>query len=792
METIIQNSASAQFRNDYVRYAIYVMYSRVNPDYRDGLKPIHRRILWGMWKNSKAIDHTVKSATVVGDVMGKYHPHGDASVYDSIKPMTNWFECKLPLIDNQGSFGNLQGNGASASRYTECKLSKFGMEYVLGDIREAPECVDWEPNFDNTLMEPQFLPAAVPLLLINGTFAIGVGKKPQVPTHNLAEVIDATLALIKDSTCEITLVPDHCMPCEIVETDFTAISRTGFGYYTVRGIIDIEVYNKDHYAKRPATALVIKSVPNLIFLNSITDKIDAMIEAKKIVQIEEVFEECTETEMRYVIILKPGADPEYVRNMIYRNTSMEIKDRVNFEALDGLNPIRMSYKGYLLSFIDHRKRTKFRVFTNRLQKVQTRIFEREAFITILKSGKVDEVIAKLRARQHGVSDDELVDWLIKTLNITTLQAKYIINIPVKSLAIGRLPAMQKEMYELCKKRDEYMDIVTSEEKLTQVVVDELLEIKAKYGTPRICRIVPPDGINEIPRGAMTVVFTERNFVKKVPLGSPVGAAKGDSIRCRVDLDNTDSILIFDNMGRVFKLPVHKIGFADTKSPGIDVRFLLKNLNANVASIIPESMLQLNANRAFVVTLTRGGLIKRMECSDFASISASGLIYAKLDEGDYIQSVTLMANDTAALVFSDRRVMNLPVEEIPLMKRNSKGNKTFRTSMTDGMTVIPPRSVLDHDNPSLVVCTENGKFNKIPILSIPDLMIPKKSFSVCKLSKDRIQDIHIVNEACNIVVKTLAEQHVIPVSQIPFGSTISTGTKVLSTQRDKIVRTYIQQ
>lgn len=190
MEKIINSVASDQFKEDYVRYAVYVMYSRVTPDYRDGLKPIHRRILWAMYHNSGAINHTVKSATVVGDVIGKWHPHGDAAAYGAIKPLTNWFECKVPLVDKQGNFGNLQGKGASASRYTECKLSKFALECVIGDLRDSKECVDWTPNFDNTDMEPQFLPCAVPLLLVNGTFSIGVGKKPQIPTHNLGEVIE--------------------------------------------------------------------------------------------------------------------------------------------------------------------------------------------------------------------------------------------------------------------------------------------------------------------------------------------------------------------------------------------------------------------------------------------------------------------------------------------------------------------------------------------------------------------------------------------------------------------------
>lgn len=788
MEKIIDSVASDQFKEDYVRYAVYVMYSRVIPDYRDGFKPIHRRILWAMYHNSKAISHTVKSATVVGDVMGKYHPHGDAATYGAIKPMVNWFECKLPLIEKQGNFGNLQGKGASAARYTECKLSKFAIDYVIGDLRESKECVDWGPNFDNTDIEPQFLPCAVPLLLVNGSFSIGVGKKPQIPTHNLAEVIDATLTLIKNPNADVTLVPDHCMPCEIVETDFGAISRLGFGYYVVRGIIDIEQYNKGHFKNR--TALVIKSVPNLIFLNSIVDKIEGMISSKKIIQIEDMFDESTETEMRHVIILKPGADPNYVRDMIYKNTGIEVRDRVNFEALNGLNPVRMSYRAYLLSFIDHRKLTKFRVYSNRLQNVQTRIYEKEAYIRALESGSIDEIIAKIRARKSN-DDVALIEYLVKKLNITTLQAQYIINLPLKNLAIGKLPKYKQEAKELEVKKKEYMDIILSDEKLTQTIVDELLEIKAKYGVPRTCRIVADSGVTEVPKGPMTVVFTEKNFVSKVPFGNNIGSFKGDSARIIVNVDNSDSILIFDNMGKVFKLPVNKIPFRDGKDNGIDIRFMIKNLTANIASIIPEFVFRDTKNKNYLVTLTKAGKCKKMDFEDFISIPSSGLIYVKLDQGDFVQSVKFANDNMNALVFSDRKVMNVPVPMISTMKRNATGNKTFKSSIVDGMTMIPNKQTANFNNVFLLVITENGRFNKLPVLGIPELDVVKKPFSVIKLQKDRILDIHIVDESSTVMVKTLTDLHAIPVSAIPSSSTISAGDKVLSTAKDKIVRTYIQ-
>ena len=278
-ENISEVSSNVQFKSDYLRYGIYILYRRVLSDYRDGLKPVQRRILWAMFKNSKAITTKVKSASVVGDVIRLYHPHSDSSIYGTMKPMANWFETYIPMIEPHGNFGTFQGDPMAASRYTECKLSKFAYENVIGDLVDSEEAVDWSPNYNEDAKEPDYLPVKVPLLLINGSFGIGLGMRADIPTHNLSEVIDATITLMHNPNAEITLVPDHCMKCEIIDTDFSKICRSGFGHYTIRGKVDIEDYKNKK-------ALVIKSVPNLTFLDSITNKIEDLIKAKKIIQIE--------------------------------------------------------------------------------------------------------------------------------------------------------------------------------------------------------------------------------------------------------------------------------------------------------------------------------------------------------------------------------------------------------------------------------------------------------------------------------------------------------------------------
>ena len=362
MEKIIPANVSEQFRSDYQRYVIYVTYRRILADMRDGLKPVQRRLIYTML-DIGATDHTVKSATITGANM-KLHPHGDA--YLTLKPMTNWFECYLPLVTPQGNFGTFDGDPPSADRYTEAKLSKFALEYVVGDLRDTPEAVDWEPNYDNTCQEPSYLPAAIPLLLINGSFGIGLGKRVDIPTHNTNEVIDAMISLIHNPNADVVLIPDTCMPCEIFDdTDWKEVSDTGYGYYTVRGIITTETYSNEKYKNRPA--LVINSLPNMVYMNQVKEQIENLVAKKKIIQIDELYSESTEFKMRFVIVLKPGADTEYVKNVLYQNTSLQVTQRINFEMLDKLTPIRMSYKNYLLAFIQNRKQTKYRVFINRLR-----------------------------------------------------------------------------------------------------------------------------------------------------------------------------------------------------------------------------------------------------------------------------------------------------------------------------------------------------------------------------------------------------------------------------------------
>ena len=952
-EKILLEESSKQFEIDYKRYGIYILYRRVLSDFRDGLKPVQRRILWAMFKNTKAITQRVKSAAVVGDVMKLYHPHGDcvrgdtpicclhpstfsdsirtiediynsgiekvdivavdpkthelvlakatnfrigqysnkeyrvhtsnggtvcctgnhpfllnnfewrkaenlksgdvlytvgkriyfkedtdrervvvnhvdcvevpdtpyydftvegvenmliplldennsfdymicihnSAIYGTMKPMANWFETYVPLIDPGGNFGTFQGDDAAASRYTECRLSKFALENVLGDLIDSDEAVDWSPTYNDATIEPDYLPVKVPMLLINGSFGIGLGMRADIPTHNITEVIDATLMLMDNPEAEVVLAPDHCMQCEIFNTDFAKICKAGFGHYRIRGKMDIETY-------KGKTALVIKSVPNLTFLNSITDKIEELIKNKKIIQIENCFDESNTTQMRYVIVLKNGSDPNYVKDVIYKNTNLEQTMRINFETLNGLNPLRMSYRSYLLEFIYQRKMTKFRVYSNRLQAVQTKIHEREAYIALLESGEIDNVIEIIK-KQKTIDDDDLIDYLVKKLKITSLQAKYIIDADLKKLSMGYLDKYKREAADLEISKEELFNHIMYDKVIENDIREELLYIRSKYGRPRNCVIISENADSEIPKGEMLVAITEKNFVRKVPANTQIGSFRNDTLRTMIKIDNTDSILIFDEMGKVFKLPVHKIPFTDKNNNGTDIRFIIKNLTANISTIIPESVFKNLAskghhnNKHYVITLTNSGLIKRMDLDDFVTVPPSGILYAKIDKGDYIKGIVIAHSDFNIIVYSDRKAVTMNVNEIPYLKRNTKGSKAI-----SGVDFVDGLCIIHNDCTDIAVITESGKINRMKIVN--GLANSDKGRSGCNLIKlapsDKIVGVVSGNIEDIIHIKMSDESKEIAIrfADLDLGSSISAGTRIVSTRGNKILGCWCEK
>ena len=785
MSEIIDVSASNQFIEDYRRYGLYILYRRVMPDIRDGLKPVQRRILWTLFNDEKAYggpSSNVKCAAVVGTTIKKYHPHGDTAVYDTMKPLINSFECNYPLIKGKGNFGTIQGDSASAYRYTECRLSEFAMDCIFDDMKYL-QAVDWMDTFDNKNKEPEYLPVKVPLLLINGSFGIGIGDRAEVQSNNLREVIDATLAILDNPNADITLIPDHCMPCEIISTNFNEISRKGFGHYYIRGIIDIEQYNSSKYKNR--TALVIKSIHNLLFLNTIIDSIEKLVDSKKIIQIDDCFDDTQGNDLRYVIILKHGADANYVREVIYKNTAMEDRIRVNLECVYGVQPMRLSYSAYIKSFIEMRKITKYRIYANMLQDINTKIHAKEAFIKLLESGEIDNIISMIKSNTK--KDSDLIEYIINKVKVTDLQASYIINANLKYLSIRYLDTFKEEYKELNARRDSIIPKLSDDKLIEQEIREELIFIREKYGVKRRCKVIKSSETSGIPEGIMTVVVTDKNFIKKYPDG--VNFINNDKITSFIKLNNTDNLILFDESGKCYKIPVHKIPFSD-RNNGTDLRFLIKK---QVPSKIiymesEQNIINLNnkfrdtPNQYFLLSVSKDGYAKKMDIIDFTSMSLSNLIYSRVSgDQDLVKCVRIVNNSVDLLTYSDKRVSRINMSNIPLQKRNTKGSKIMSANNIDGINIIDNSYNID----SLIVITQSGKANRLMIESVPYDTSNKNGFNVIKLSKgDKIKYVDVCKESSIYRISTLSGNIFnFAVSNIPIGSSISSGVKLLTNKNN---------
>ena len=482
-EKIIERNMLEEFFDNYRTFAMYCEFQRSVPGCKDGLIPVYRRIVHCAWEYCHA-SQFMKCANIIGATMQHDHPHGDQGIKTGLYSLINWYQTKYPLFTGQGNFGNTYTNSGASERYTEAKLSPFCYDVVLDEVIKYKGVVDWIDNYDKRTKEPLFLPTKVPLLLLNGSMHMAVGDKVDVPSHNINEVIDQIIALIKNPRHKVVLVPDHCQKCEIIDTDWADISKRGFGLYKVRGIIEIKDYfgkNKKYFGRK---VLAIRSCPNLTYLGKIMTSIEKLVKDNKLIGIEDTEDESEVDDMNYILILRPGVDPNFVRESIYQNTRLQNTFRVNFKVFvdDGENVYtqRMNYTEYLQNFIMYRMMTKLRFYELRHQEIETRLHVVENYIWAMESGKIDDEVLSMIRKQKVVDDDALMEALIKKCKITDLQAKFIMNMETKKLSMGYYKKFCAERDELKKKSDECKYIITKDGALQQAIIDELMEIKAKY------------------------------------------------------------------------------------------------------------------------------------------------------------------------------------------------------------------------------------------------------------------------------------------------------------------------
>lgn len=788
-EKILEVNMYEDYKLSKSKYALYVNRIRIAPNIRDGMKAVVKRSVYAAYFDEHMDKKRVKTAKLVGTVIGNYHPHGDVSVQDTIKVLTNDFEVNQPLFKGKGNWGNAQGAGCAAMRYTETKLDPFTVDCVIGDLAITKNIVDWQDNFskDKDHMEPVSLAPKIPYLLINGCFGIGVGLQVSIPGHDLVEVINVQEKLLFDPTAPVVLKPKHAMSCDIVETNWKAICNKGNGKYIARATINIE-------ERRGKPALVITALPDRVFMDTIEATIKKLMEEKKIVFIHDLLDESTtkgiNPHFQYTIVLKKGTDPEYTKNFLYKATDLQKSFSVNFEVLDDtdpahVDPVLLSYKDYILFVNEQCITNKFRLYTFKIQELKTVVHKRQAFIAIMNSGRIDEVIAMIRKR-GSTDDNELINRLVKMLNITPLQASYIINQPLKKLSEAHLKKYIENSNGAEQAIANYEARIFDENLIKQDIYEELEEIKKKYGKSNKTHYIKESEANGIPEGEFKFILTTNNYVKKIGLDQPYGNIKGDMIKQVLKVDNTKSVLLFDDNGKVFNLPMNKIPLGDKTTAPIDIRTILKNATSNIIGVIYEPELErvskLKAYH-FITVLTEKN-IKKLDIADFLTVKSSGLKYTSLADDDRVVNVSIVADGMDLVLYSYNKALRLNISDVPHMKRINMGMKAMNVEdPIEGLSVITP------DVTHIVVVTESGRLNKFNVLALPLSARAKAGSKVIKLGKtDSIRKIFGLNNDNVIRIKTKEQTYDILVGDLQEGSSISSGEKIVKVPNgDSIIK-----
>lgn len=722
----------------------------------------------------------------------------NSSIYDVLVKLACWWKTKIPLIEGHGNFGNMQGDGAAAMRYTESKLSEFCCDAVIADLQKSKDIVDWVPNFDESAMEPEYLPCKVPLLLINGTFGIGIGMRAEISRHNPGEVIQAVLDVIKDPEAPVVLIPDHSMPCDIVDTNWKKICNTGFGTYRCRGRVDIETTK---IGRNEYQMLVIKSVPDNVTLSQssgLEDKgivatIDKLIKEGKLTGIKDHFDDSNGTNMRYCIVLKENTDPKYIRDFLYKHTRLEDTFRENFEVLEGIKPMRMSFKSYIEYFIQFSINMKRRTYYSLLSQAKTKWREKQLYIMVIESGEIDNIQKKIKDMKDVSIEarNEFMEYLIRKFKVTDIEAKFIMNMDQMKTAKGYLKIYKEESKQLAADVQVYLNKLTDNDiSIKQEIVAELEYFKKKYNMPRVCRVVKDTG-EDIPAGEFLVVVTENNKIRKMNVGTAVNSVRGDSPKFILKMDNRDNVLLYDKNGKIFKLPVHKINLCDKSMAGQDLRILIKNCTSDIITIMKESSVATLANKVrkyFLVVMTTAGCIKKMDLDDFLKVPPSGILYTKLLEGDSVKDIAIVPNSVDLVVYSHKKALRFDVEtQVPHYKRSALGVSAMNSK--DGVDGF---SIIDKDAQSIVVITKSGKMNKFDVTGLANKKRNQAGSSVIKLGKtDMIQNILGVKETDTIKIGTSTGVVEVPVKDLSIGSSISAGQKVLNSKAGIILDSKVK-
>ena len=711
---IIERDIEDEMKTAYIDYAMSVIVSRALPDVRDGLKPVHRRILYTMYEDGLTSDKPYrKSATTVGDVLGRYHPHGDSSVYDAMVRMAQTFSLRYPLIDGHGNFGSIDGDGAAAYRYTEARMSKIA-EIMLTDIEK--NTVDFMPNFDDILQEPTVLPAKIPALLVNGSSGIAVGMATNIPPHNLTEVINGIIKIIDDDNVtdeqlmQIIKGPDFptggmILGREAIKQAYT----TGKGKITVRAEAEIEEMSNGKQK------IIVTSLPYQVNKAKLIENIANLVKEKRIEGISELRDESDrENAVRIHIGLKKDANARVVLNQLYKNTQMQDTFGVIMLALVDGQPRILTLRQCLDYYIDHRKGVILRRTQFELDKALARAHILEGLKIALDN--IDEVINIIRS-----SYDDAKERLMERFGLSDIQAQAILDMRLKTLSGLQREKIEEEYNELMKLIAHLREILGSEKLVFEIIKEELTEVKEKYGDERLTKIVAAEGeFNEedlIKEEQMVVALTHFGYIKRMPIDtyrsqkrggkgiSGISTREEDFVKQIFTTSTHDTVLFFSNKGKLYRLRGYEIPEAGRTAKGTAIVNLLSlDAGEKISAVIPISDFE---DSKYLLMATKNGLIKKTPLQEYNSSRKTGLLAITLKDDDELIDVRLTdGQDNVVLVTEKGLCITFDEKDVRPVGRSAQGVLGIRLDEDD--TVIGMESIVSNNKGvTLLAITENG-------------------------------------------------------------------------------------
>ena len=698
---VINIEVDNEMKRSFIAYAMAVNVSRAIPDVRDGLKPVHRRILYSMNEIGLTPEKAYKKcATIVGDVLGKYHPHGDSSVYDALVRLAQDFSINLPLVDGHGNFGSVDGDPPAAYRYTEARMSKLAME-MLRDIDK--ETVDFYPNFDDTRMQPTVLPARIPNLLVNGADGIAVGMATNIPPHNLNEVIDGAVALMDNPEITIEELMEF-IPAPDYPTGATLLGRagikqaymTGRGGYILRSKCEIEEFNNGTRSR-----IIVTEIPYQVNKQRLIETIADMVKAKKLEGISDINDESDRQGMRIVIEIKKDANPQVVLNTLYKHTSLQTSDGIILLALVDGEPKVLNLKRILEEYIKHQVAVTERKTRYELNKTK----EREHIVRglVIALTDIDEVIAIIKKSKDRY---EAQANLMAHFNLSDKQANAILEMRLQRLTSLEVEKLTDELAELNRIIEDLTDILQKPERVRAIVKEDLLQVKEKYVTPRRTELsYDPSSIEDadlIAREDVVISLTHFGYIKRLPVaeyksqhrggrGVMAHKPKDEDFVERMFVSSThDRLLFFTNYGKVYATVAFTIPEAQKTARGRAVVNLLQLSDGErVTSIIPCK----EGQDGFILMATKKGLIKKTALSEFDSIRKTGKIALTLVEGDQLISVDFTSGEDQIMIASHQgKCIRFSEQDVRPTGRGSQGVKSMDVDDDDfvvDMLVLKP-------------------------------------------------------------------------------------------------------